>query len=110
MKFVPPVVVNGKVFMANHDNAVAVYGPALIGGHGLSATYFDTPNLTGTAFARIDPAVDFVWGSASPGAGIDAETFSARWTGQVEPQFSETYTFTPSATTASACGSTVCGW
>jgi hypothetical protein len=26
IKFVPPVVVNGKVFMANHDNAVAVYG------------------------------------------------------------------------------------
>jgi len=26
MKFVPPVVANGKVFMANHDNGVAVYG------------------------------------------------------------------------------------
>ena len=26
MKFVPPVVANGKVFMPNHNNAVAVYG------------------------------------------------------------------------------------
>jgi hypothetical protein len=26
IKFVPPVVANGKVYMANHDNAVAVYG------------------------------------------------------------------------------------
>ena len=26
IKFVPPVVVNGKVFMATHDNTVAVYG------------------------------------------------------------------------------------
>jgi hypothetical protein len=26
MKFVPPVVVDGKVFLPNHDNAVAVYG------------------------------------------------------------------------------------
>ena len=26
MKFVPPVVVNGKVYMPNHDGAVAVYG------------------------------------------------------------------------------------
>jgi len=26
IKFVPPVVANGKVFMATHDNAVAVYG------------------------------------------------------------------------------------
>ena len=26
MKFVPPVVVNGKVYMPNHDGAVAVFG------------------------------------------------------------------------------------
>jgi len=26
MKFVPPVVVNGRVYMPNHDNAVSVYG------------------------------------------------------------------------------------
>lgn len=26
MKFVPPVVVNGRVFLPNHDNAVVVYG------------------------------------------------------------------------------------
>ncbi len=26
MKFVPPVVVNGKVYLPNHNNAVAVYG------------------------------------------------------------------------------------
>jgi hypothetical protein len=26
VKFVPPVVVNGRVYMASHDNAVAVYG------------------------------------------------------------------------------------
>jgi hypothetical protein len=27
MKFVPPVVVNGRVYLPNHDNQVAVYGP-----------------------------------------------------------------------------------
>src|SRR4051812_8027131 len=27
MKFVPPVVVGGKVFLPNHDGAVSVYGP-----------------------------------------------------------------------------------
>jgi hypothetical protein len=26
MKFIPPVVANGKVFLPNHDNAVRVYG------------------------------------------------------------------------------------
>jgi hypothetical protein len=29
MKFVPPVVANGKVFLPNHDNAIAVYGPLI---------------------------------------------------------------------------------
>ena len=62
-------------------------------GNGLSATYFDNANLTGTSVARVDPTVDFVWGSGSPAPGIGADTFSARWTGQVEPQFTETYTF-----------------
>jgi hypothetical protein len=26
MTFVPPVVVNGKLYMPNHDDAVVVYG------------------------------------------------------------------------------------
>ena len=39
------------------------------------------------------------------GAGIGADTFSARWTGQVEAPFSGTYTFyTVRATTACGCG------
>jgi hypothetical protein len=37
--------------------------------------------------------VDFVWGAASPAPGIGADTFSVRWTGQLEPQFTEAYTF-----------------
>ena len=31
IKFVPPVIANGKVFMANHNNAVAVYGLLPVG-------------------------------------------------------------------------------
>ena len=33
---------------------------------------------------RVDPTVDFAWGTGSPAAAIGADTFSARWTGQVE--------------------------
>ena len=62
-------------------------------GNGLSATYFDNANLTGTSVARVDPVVDFVWGAAPPAPGIGADTFSVRWTGQIEPQFTQTYTF-----------------
>jgi glucose/arabinose dehydrogenase len=62
-------------------------------GTGLSATYFDNIDFTGTTVARVDPTVDFNWGSGAPATGIAANTFSVRWTGQVEAQFSQTYTF-----------------
>ena len=50
-------------------------------GNGLSATYYNNADLTGTSVSRIDPAVNFNWQQASPVAGIAAGTFSARWTG-----------------------------
>ncbi len=62
-------------------------------GNGLSATYYNNSDFTGTTVARVDPTVDFVWGSGSPAAAIGVDTFSARWTGQVEPQFTGSYTF-----------------
>jgi glucose/arabinose dehydrogenase len=63
------------------------------GGTGLAATYFDTSTLTGASISRVDPTIDFAWGTGSPAAGIAVDTFSARWTGQIMPQFSQTYTF-----------------
>ena len=62
-------------------------------GIGLLAEYFDTADLTGPSLLRIDATVDFSWGNGSPDPAIGADTFSARWTGQVEPEFSEVYTF-----------------
>ena len=52
--------------------------------HGLSATYFNNADFTGTTVTRVDPTVDFTWGAGSPAPGISANTFSVRWTGQVE--------------------------
>lgn len=73
----------------------ATYGTTTSGGTGtgLSATYFNNSDFTGTSVARVDPTVDFVWGSGSPATAITADTFSARWTGQVEAPFTGTYTF-----------------
>ena len=62
-------------------------------GTGLTATYFNNIDFTGTALNRVDPTVNFTWGSGAPAAPIGADTFSVRWTGQVLPQFSETYRF-----------------
>ena len=63
-------------------------------GQGLSGTYYDRADLTGTtAVVRLDPTVNFAWATGEPVAGLGADTFSVRWTGQVQPQFSGTYTF-----------------
>ncbi|MDB6172106.1 MAG: hypothetical protein JWL59_1417 [Chthoniobacteraceae bacterium] len=44
------------------------------------------------ALSRVDATVDIDW-SASPGAGVNADYFSARWTGEVLPEFSQIYRF-----------------
>ncbi|RYZ05257.1 MAG: hypothetical protein EOO73_20790 [Myxococcales bacterium] len=68
---------------------VATYAP----GGGLTAQYFDQLAFGGTPLTRLDPIVDFDWGNGSPDPSIGADTFSARWTGEVKADFSETYTF-----------------
>jgi hypothetical protein len=65
----------------------------LMSGTGLKAEYFHDANLSSPALTRIDQTVDFNWREGSPDASIAPDTFSARWTGQIEPKFSETYTF-----------------
>lgn len=60
---------------------------------GLKAEYFDNAELTTPVLTRTDPTVDFAWGTGSPNAAIAPDTFSARWTGQLQAKFSETYTF-----------------
>lgn len=62
-------------------------------GTGLSGEYFDNIDLTSKALARTDASVNFNWGSGSPDAAVAASTYSARWTGQVQPLYTETYTF-----------------
>jgi glucose/arabinose dehydrogenase len=62
-------------------------------GTGLRGDYFDTIDFTNLKVTRTDPTVNFNWGNGSPDPTIDSETFSVRWTGQVEAQYNETYTF-----------------
>jgi glucose/arabinose dehydrogenase len=62
-------------------------------GNGLSATYWDNQDFTGTTVTRVDPTVNFDWGTGSPAAAIDVNTFSARWTGQVQARVTGTHTF-----------------
>jgi len=64
-------------------------------GTGLKAEYFNNRTLTGPpTLTRTDARVDFDWVNGSPNASITNDDFSVRWTGFVQPLYSETYTFT----------------
>lgn len=66
---------------------------AMGGCGGLRGEYFDAMNLTAPVGARVDPQIDFDWLEGAPFTGVEADSFSIRWTGKVTPQFSERYTF-----------------
>lgn len=62
-------------------------------GAGLKGEYFDNKDLTNLKLTRTDTVVSFDWGWAAPDPSLEPDTFSVRWSGQVEPRYSETYTF-----------------
>lgn len=67
---------------------------AVVAGTGLTGTYFDNPDFTGTSTARLDKKLYFAFGTAAPATGIAPTYYSVRWTGKIKPAYSETYTFT----------------
>jgi glucose/arabinose dehydrogenase len=73
----------------------ATYRPAGSSGSGtgLNAEYFDNADFTGTRLARVDPTIDFIWGAGSPAGTLGVDTFSARWTGEIQAPYTGTYTF-----------------
>jgi hypothetical protein len=65
-------------------------------GNGLKGEYFNTPDCTGEpVLTRIDPLVFFYWFAKKDGwpKGINPQSFSCRWTGQVEAPTTELYRF-----------------
>jgi hypothetical protein len=62
--------------------------PAPPGGSGLKAEYFDEKDFTALRVSRVDPQVDFDWGTRPPFASMDRDGFSVRWTGFLEPEVS----------------------
>ena len=66
-------------------------------GTGLTGDYYSGQLKTfngPVTLSRLDPTVNFEFGTGSPDPLISADTFTVRWTGQVQPFYSQTYTFT----------------
>jgi hypothetical protein len=73
-------------------------------GGGLKAEYFNNRSLTAEpVLIRTDHEIDFYWGNAdvrgenSPDASINVNNFSARWSGELEADLTDTYIFQISA-------------
>ncbi len=61
----------------------------------LTGKYYDTATFTTLKTTRTDATVDFNWGTTIPSgtALTSADTYSVVWSGRLEPEFSELYTF-----------------
>ncbi len=60
-----------------------------------TAFYWNNLTLQGAfALSREEAALDFVWGSGSPGGGVNADNFSARWIRWVYMDTAGNWTFT----------------
>lgn len=64
---------------------------------GVRGTYFRQLGFVDPGLTRIDPVIDFEWGTGAPVNAADGDRFSVRWEGHVHPVYSETYTLHLSA-------------
>lgn len=67
-------------------------------GNGLLGEYYNNKTWSGDpVLTRTDPNVDFTWGllqdAESPGPGVNATNWSAKWTGTLTAPSTGTYTF-----------------
>jgi uncharacterized protein (DUF1800 family) len=82
--------------------SVVIYPSSTAKGTGLVGRYFTNANLTYASttnfnptnlfLTRVDPVIDFTWtNGTSP--NLSNGLYTVRWTGQVQPQYSENYFF-----------------
>jgi hypothetical protein len=64
--------------------------------NGIRGEYFAgiSPGGASPLLTRVDPKIDFDWGSGSPGGLVPVDMFSVRWTADLVPAFTETHTLT----------------
>jgi hypothetical protein len=78
---------------ATHKGDVWSFTTAKVGG-GVKAQYYRGMNFNTLVLTRTDPQINFDWGDpGGPDPAVGDDAFSARWTGEVEAAFTETYTF-----------------
>jgi hypothetical protein len=93
------LAVSGVSDLATSPNAIEA-APAAFpysnasAGAGLTGRYYASREFIGAPLlTRVDPQVNFIYGTGSPAPGVvPVDNFAVRWTGQIRPRFTETYT------------------
>lgn len=62
-------------------------------GDGLTGEYYNNQDFTALMVTRVDPTINFNWGSSSPDPSVASTTFSVKWTGYIQAPSTGTYTF-----------------
>jgi len=87
-----PGAPNSAVVEATFYNIASLgKGVGLLGQYYANTSYTDP--FVGSPLVRTDAVVNFNWNSVSPDPSIPPTNYTVRWTGLVQPLFSETYTF-----------------
>jgi uncharacterized repeat protein (TIGR03806 family) len=89
-----PGAVNSAIASAGFINSSVIGNGVGLLGQYWSNQLPTSPFAGAPTLVRTDPVVNFNWGNGSPDPSISVDHFTARWTGAVQPQFDETYTFT----------------
>ncbi|HEX8236340.1 MAG TPA: PA14 domain-containing protein [Abditibacteriaceae bacterium] len=89
-----PVYYRIRAFDAVATSAPSSTASNAWAGTGLKSEYFNSTDFSNLALTRTDPRIDFDWSTAAPAAVVNANNFSVRWMGQVQPKSSGIYRFT----------------
>ncbi len=83
--------------------SVIIYPTTTPSGTGLTGRYYNGSSVNYNSISnfnpanlkvtRVDPTIDTYYIAGPPAPSVNPDFFSVRWTGQVQPQYSETYTF-----------------
>lgn len=95
--YVLRLTANDGAISSSDDITIIVNDASPTTGTGLTAQYFNDPGngtfFNALALTRVDATVNNDWGNAAPAAGVTADNFSVRWTGQVQAPVTGSYTF-----------------
>jgi hypothetical protein len=94
--FKPGAVASGTATASFINSSAIGTGTGLFGQYWSNTTSAAFTNVNFSAaptLTRTDATINFNWSSTPPSPSIGLTNYVVRWTGAVQPQFNETYTF-----------------